>query len=196
MMKQLLISILLLFCLGSQSYAQEIDFSQYASYNLTVGELNSTDLDFGTVITNSGNYSIGINNAKIISITGVEYLDVIVEVMGENSLYLNGNNGHAGDSQKSIPFTLQAAYANNKGTPTIGQAKFITTAASNSFIKRIPILERQHQPPGPPPPPPTNAFDQSQVEETVYLYLFGSINVGNVDAGSYSSEITVTINYD
>lgn len=195
-MKNLLAFILLFSFFPGSCIAQEIDFSQYGTYTLTVGELNSSDLDFGTVIKNSGNYSVGINNSKVVTITGVKYLDVIIEVTGDNSLYLNGNTGYAGDSQKSIPLTLEAAYANNKGTPTIGQAKFISDIGNNSFIKRLPILERRHQPPGPPPPPPTNAFDQSQVEETLYLYLFGSINVGNVDAGSYSSQITVTINYD
>jgi hypothetical protein len=184
------------FLLGWNSSAQEIDFGQYGNYSLTVSELNNDDLDFGTVVTEGGTYSVGINNGKIITITGVEYLDVIVEVTAENSLYLNGNLGNAGDPQKSIPFTLQAAYANNKGTPTVGHTKFITDISNNSFIKQFPILERQSQPPGPPPKPPTNAFEQSQVEDTAYLYLYGSINVGDVDVGPYSSEITVTINYD
>lgn len=188
--------ILLLFLSWSATAVCQIDFKQYGNYSLAVGELNSNDLDFGQVVTGDGQYIIDINNAKIITITGVEYLDVLIEVTAENSLYLNGNPGNAGDPQKTIPFTLQAAYANSIGTPTIGQAKFITEISSNSLIKRVPILERQAQPPGPPPTPPTNAFDQSQVEETAYLYLYGSITVGDIDAGNYSSEITVTINYD
>lgn len=178
------------------SAAQEIDFKRYATYTITAGELTpGDDLDFGTVVRESGQHTIDINNAKIVTLTGVQYLDVLIEISGENSLYLNGNPGHAGDSQKSIPFTLQAAYANSKGTPTIGQAKFISVT-NNQATVRFPILERQSQPPGPPPTPPTDAFDQSQVEETAYLYLYGSINVGDVDSGSYSSEIVITINYD
>lgn len=196
MKKTTAISVFLCLLCLNYSFAQEIDFGKYGNYQLTVGELNSDDLDFGQVVSGSGSYSIDINNSKVITITGVKYIDVIVEVTAENSLYLNGNTGNAGDSQKSIPFTLQAAYANNKGTPTVGNAKFITNISNNSFIKQFPILERQHQPPGPPPKPPTNAFDQAKVEETAYLYLYGSINVGDVDAGSYSSQITVTINYD
>lgn len=177
-------------------YAQEIDFGQYGNYSLTIGELNANNLDFGQVITGSGIYNIDISNSKVITITGVKYLDVIIEVTAQPKLYLNGNQSYGSDPQKSIPFTLQAAYANNEGTPTIGQAKFITNIVNNSFIKQIPVLERQHLPPGPPPPPPTNAFEQAQVEETLYLYLFGMIDVGNVDAGSYTSDIVVTINYD
>lgn len=194
-MKKLSVFIFLLCLLPLTGQGQEIDFTN-ENYTLSVGELDNSDLDFGQVVSGDGNYTLDINNAKIVTVTGVKYMDVIVEVTAENSLYLNGNLGNAGDAQKTIPFTLQAAYANNISTPTIGQAKFITEINSNSFIKRLPLLERQHQPPGPPPSPPTNAFDQSQVEETMHLYLYGSINVGDVDAGNYSSEITVTINYD
>lgn len=195
MMRRSLILAVLLLAIGWPGYAQEIHFGQYANYSLTVDELNNNDLDFGQIITESGTNSIEINNAKIIEITGVKYLDVIVDITADNDLYLNGNTGNAGDPQKSIPLTLEAAYANNAGTPTIGQAKIINVA-NNNFTTRFPILERQNQPPGPPPPPPTNAFDQSKVEETAYFYLYGSINVGDVDAGSYSSQITVTVSYD
>ncbi|MDZ7715681.1 MAG: hypothetical protein U5J95_05650 [Balneolaceae bacterium] len=195
-MKSISLILSLILALSATSLsAQEIDFGQYGNYTLTVGELSTEDLDFGTIVSGSGIYSIGINNGKVVTITGVEYLDVIVEVTAQSELYLNGNPGNAGNPQKAIPFTLEAAYANNVGTPNVGQAKFLNVSG-NALITQFPILERQNVPPGPPPPPPTNAFDQSKVEDTAYLYLYGSINVGNVDAGSYSSEITVTINYD
>ena len=190
-----LISVFLLLVLAGGVRAQEINFGQYGSYSLTVDELNTGDLDFGQVVAESGTNSIDINNAKIITITGAKYLDVIVEVTADNDLYLNGNTGHAGDPSKTIPLTLEAAYANPTGTPTIGDARIINVPG-NTFTTRFPILERQSQPPGPPPTPPTNAFDQSKVEETAYFYLYGSINVGNVDAGPYSSQITVTVSYD
>lgn len=196
MVKRIVITLVVILGCTYSPFAQEIDFGQYGNYSLTISELTNDDLDFGRIVTNTGSYSVNINNAKVVSITGVKYLDVIVEVTAENSLYLNGNPANAGNPQKTIPFTLEAAYANNKGMPNVGEATFITNITNNSFIKQFPILERQHQPPGPPPPPPTKAFDQSKVEETAYLYLYGSINVGNVNAGNYSSQITVTINYD
>lgn len=196
MTKRIIILVFVLCCTATAGTAQEIDFGQYGSYSLSVSELNANDLDFGYITSGGGLYDIDINNAKIVAISGVEYLDVIVEVSGQTKLYLNGNQAYASDPQRSIPFTLQAAYANNKGIPNIGQAHFITDITNNYFIKQIPLLDRQHLPPGPPPPPPTNAFEQSQVEETMYLYLYGILNVGNVNAGSYSSQITVTINYD
>lgn len=190
-MRTLIISTFFLLWIAVPSYCQ-IHFEQYANYSLTVDELNNGDLDFGQLVSGSGPHSIDISGAKIIEITGVEYLDVIIEVNFDD-LYLNGNPANTGDY---IPFDLEAAYANNKGTPNIGSAKYVTNISGKSFTQRFPILERQSQPPGPPPPPPTNAFDQSQVEETAYLYLFGSIDVGDIAAGNYSSQITVTVSYD
>ncbi|MDR8390856.1 hypothetical protein NC796_06895 [Aliifodinibius sp. S!AR15-10] len=195
MIRRCLISCLLVLATVWHCHAQQINFGDYGNYSLSTSELNTGDIDFGQIISGSGTNSIDINNAKIIEIVGVKYLDVIVEITADNDLYLNGNTSYAGDSQKSIPLTLEAAYANNAGTPTIGQAKIINVP-NNNFTTRFPILERQSQPPGPPPPPPTNAFDQSKVEETAYFYIYGSINVGDVDAGFYSGQITVTVSYD
>jgi len=199
MAKKLTIALCILFGFSWSTYAQEINFGEYGNYTLSVGQLNqNTDLDFGQLVSGSGSSSdIPITEAKVIKITGVKYIDVIVQVNAATELYLNGNTGNSGVASKTISWTLKAAYANNKGTPSVGQAKFISNISNNSFITQFPILERQNRPPGPPPAPPTNAFDQSKVEETAYLYLYGTIpSVGNVDAGSYSSEISVTINYD
>jgi hypothetical protein len=199
-MNKRILLLFILFCwlrpvLYAQSSGKEIHFGKYGSYSLMAGTMNNDPLDFGAIISGSGVYNVDINNAKVISVTGVEYLDVIVTVDAQPDLYLNGDAGNAGDAEKSIPFTLKAAYANNKGVPNIGAAKFINNISNNTFTTRFPILERQAMPPGPPPPPPTNAFEQSKVEETAYLYLYGSLNVGNVNAGTYSSEIEVTISY-
>lgn len=196
MLKKVLITCWLLFGFGWSGYAQEINFGEYGDYGLSVEELNTNNLDFGTVVSGSNNSSsIPITEAKIIEITGVKYLDVFVEVQATPDLYLNGDESYSGDAQKSIPLTLKVAYANNLGTPTVSNAKIISIA-NNSFTTRFPVLERQNQPPGPPPPPPTSAFEQSQVEETAYLYFYGSITVGNVDAGSYSTELIVNISYE
>ncbi|MDZ7757834.1 hypothetical protein [Rhodohalobacter sp.] len=65
----------------------------------------------------------------------------------------------------------------------------------SSGTARFPILSRRQQPPGPPPPPPTGDFDQSQVNETAYIYFYGQIDVGNVVAGQYRGTITVTVEY-
>lgn len=175
---------------------QELHFGNYGDYSLTVQEVTNGKLNFGQILTGTGAYSLGINESKRISIKGVEYVDVIVDVNGPPSLYLNGNTGYAGNSSKTIPFTLKASFANNKGTPKISKRKFITTISNNSFTRQFPILERQFQPIDPPPDPPTNAFEQSKVQETAYLYLYGRIDVGDVDPGYYSGTITINVTYD
>lgn len=192
-MKRIFIALLWIMLPAFVVQAQEIDFGDYGNYSITVDELNSDPLDFGQVITGSGTHAIDLNNAKVITITGVKYLDVFIDVMADEYLYLNGSQ--TTDDQKRINFTLEAAFANNAGQPNIGKAKIINVP-SNNFTKQLPILARQNLPPGPPPPPPTEEFNQAEVEDTAHLYLYGTIDVGNVDAGSYEAQITVNISYD
>lgn len=178
----------------AKGQAQEIRFSDYANYTLTI-DATTADLDFGTVTNQGGIYSIPLNMNNMIRLTGARYLDVIVEVTGEPFLYFQGNPGNAGDPNRRIPFTLNVAYANNPGDPNIANVKFIN-GSNNYFITNFPILSRGNRPPGPPPPPPTRNFNQSAVNETAGLFFYGNINVGDVFAGPYESTVTVTINYD
>jgi len=175
--------------------AQEINFGEFFDYPLTVAELNpGTDLDFGTVVNNEGLKSIGLSEAKVITIEGIRYLDVFATVMADAELLLNGNGACAGDPTCSIPFTLESAYA-NRGSNNIGDARIISVSA-NSGTAQFPIRNRTTTPPAPPPTPVFEGFDFSGLMDTAFLYVHGSINVGNVSAGSYIGNITVTISYD
>lgn len=177
--------------------AQEINFGSFHSYTLELNQVTLDDLEFlGPINPNSGIHDVELTDAKVLEILGVKYLDVGVLISGDGELLLDGDAGNSGDPQKSIPFTLFAAYANlGDGNNLPGDSVEIPLT-SNQGTARFPILRRQFAPPGPPPPPPTNAFQQSQVQETAELYLYGQINVGNVVAGTYSGTITVTIEYD
>lgn len=172
--------------------AQEIIFGQYDNYALTVTKMN--DLDYGMVINNSGSHQINLTDPDkvILLITGVNYLDIIVDIQADPELLLNGNGAFAGDPQKSIPLTLEAAYA-NQGQDNTSQAQFFNMAA-NQGSERFPVRSREYAAPGPPPTPPHEGFTPPQ--ETAYVYLYGSINVGSVDAGSYSAQINVTVTYN
>lgn len=182
---------------GSTSiFAQEIDFGQYSSaYSISLSEFNpSEELEFGTLIQNQGPASIDLVNAKVLTLEGVKYLDVIVDITADNYLLLNGDLGCETDPSCRIPFTLQAAYA-NRGTNNVNESVNITVL-SNVASAQFQILQRTSGPPGPPPTPVYEGYDPNIFNETAYLYIYGSINIGNVDAGSYTSSISVTINYD
>ena len=190
------ITLFALLIYKSNATAQEIDFGSYSSkYTVTVTELNpAEDLNFGLLITNEGASFIPVTEAKVLAIEGVKYLDVIVEITADNALLLNGDLNCIGDVSCSLPFTLEAAYA-NRGVNDVNQAT-IMNVVSNIASAQFPIMYRGNLPPGPPPAPVYEGYNPALYHETAYLYLYGSVNVGNVDTGTYSANINITINYD
>ncbi|MFP8488586.1 hypothetical protein ACKGJO_05740 [Gracilimonas sp. Q87] len=176
--------------------AQEIDFGQFSSkYTVSITELiPAEDLAFGMVIQNEGLKTIDLLDAKVLMIEGVKYLDVIVDITADNYLYLDSDVSCNGTNSNCIPFNLQAAYA-NRGNNNTNQA-VLMQVTSNIAVAQFPILSRGNRPPGPPPTPVYEGYNPALFNETAYLYLYGSINVGNQNAGSYSGQITVTVTYD
>lgn len=177
-------------------YAQEINFSEFGSYTITLTNVNMDDLVFeGPILSGSGIHQVELVDAIALEIEGVKFLDVltsITQISGGGFLTLGGQE--TTEENERIPFTLEAAYA-NRGNNNIGDAKFFTMA-DNSASERFPILARLSQAPGPPPPPPTANFNQAAVNETAYIYLYGSIDVGNVVAGTYMGTIQITVEYE
>jgi len=196
-MNKLLANILIIsfFCCA-QVVGQEIDFGSYSSsYSVTLSDLSpSSDLDFGTVIQNEGVNTLTINDAKILSIEGVRYLDVIVDVTADSYLLKDGNPTCSSDPSCRIAFTIQSAYA-NKGQNNIGQA-IIMNVIGQTASAQFPVKYRGNAPPGPPPTPVYVGYNPALFNETAYVYVYGSINVGNVDVGSYEGDITITVSYD
>ncbi len=181
-----------------QLAAQEIRFGSFHNYTIELEDVTLGDLEFeGPITSNSGVHIVELLDSKVLSIIGVRYLDVDLEITGEGKLFLDGDPGNGDDPQKYIPFTLKAAYANsgeNNVTSAIPIA-ISNTETTNLGSTRFPVLSRQQRPPGPPPTPPAGDFDQSLVNETAYLYLYGEIDVGNVVAGHYSGTITINVEY-
>ncbi len=200
-MKNFLFYISLIFLLPSAGYGQ-INFSAYADYGLEI--INTPqDLDFnqvGPIIADGSTYSLDVHegNYSLVEIIGVKYLDIYIDVSAED---LTGNN-----TGETIDFTLNAAYSNQLGdlkNPASVSLKYINVA-NNAFNIRVPVLERQSQPPNPPPTPPTKATDldpksdySNPLYETFYLYLYGDIVVPNgTAADTYTGTVTITISYD
>lgn len=186
------ILIILAFFLASEAKGQEIDFGNYYDYTVTLSELNPlSDLEFGTLFQNQGTVNIDITEAKVLTLEGVRYLDVLVTITADNNM-VNTDMGCSGNC--TIPFTLEAAYA-NLGADNTGQSTLMPVI-SNVANAQFPILKRTSGAPGPPPTPVYEGYDPSLFNETAYLYIYGSITVGLVSAGTYSSTITVSVSYD
>lgn len=175
---------------------QEIDFGSFSStYSMTLTETNPADeLDFGVLIQNEGLAEIDIFDAKVFGIEGVRYLDVIVEITADQYLLLNGDLACTTNPSCRLPFTLQAAYA-NRGQDNVNQAlnmNVVGTVATAQF----PIRNRTTAAPGPPPTPTYVGYNPALFNETAFLYLYGSVTVGAVQAGSYTGELVITVSYD
>ena len=107
---------------------------------------------------------------------------------------INGDLSCQTNPSCRIPFTLQAAYA-NRGSNNTNQA-IIMSVAANIASAQFPIRYRGNVPPGPPPTPVYEGFNPNLFQETAYLYIYGFVNVGSIDAGSYTSNVTISISYD
>ena len=109
---------------AADSYSQEIEFGRFGNFTITLENISLGDLTFeDPVLSNGGIYRVELIDSYVLSIIGVKYLDVGVELVGDGELLLDGDPANAGDPQRSIPFTLRAAYANN-GQNNISDAVF------------------------------------------------------------------------
>lgn len=161
--------------------AQTIPFGIHATVDLNVAA--EADLDFGWLVREQGLTTVSLGDAGmgIISITGQADLDVLVTLDVPAAL-VNAQN-----PAQTIPFTFSAAYANRGRDHTADAVPFNGTTA------RFQIRRRDGGPPGPPPHPPHEGYEAPP--ETAYLYLYGTLNVGEVTAGEYTGMITVHVEY-
>lgn len=179
-MMRLLVAILFLILPYSGAYAQMLAFNIEAPPELTVTVLSDGVLDFGNLLQNQGPVQIMLNDAgtEVISIEGHFNKSVSVTITPPAGLQLDASN--------TLPFTLGAAYANdeenNKGDATLFSGNTAT----------FPLREGG----GGPPPRGGRGGNNGQPTATAYLYIYGDITVGNVDAGTYSGVINIFIEYD
>ncbi|MDG5766027.1 hypothetical protein QA596_01020 [Balneolales bacterium ANBcel1] len=179
--------------------AAQINFGDYipeddpmGHYSLVLTPLSGNDeLDFGFLISGDGLVEIDINSEDvvIVEIEGVRYLDVFVTLDAPPYLTLGGLP--TTEENERMEFTLQGAYANQGSGNTTPAFRQLFTGTS----ARFPIFRRTGGPPGPPPTPPHSGYVPPR--ESAYLFLGGSIEVGeSQDAGFYSAEIIIEVSYD
>ncbi|GAB5408496.1 MAG: hypothetical protein BalsKO_08610 [Balneolaceae bacterium] len=176
---------------------QEINFGGYYNYSVTVTPETGGILDFGTILTDEGIVNIDITDPSVAvySIEGVKYLDAFVTISSPGFLYLDGNSG-CPDSTCRIPFEVKAAYA-NRGVNNALQSVELTGSVNNIF-GRFPIRYRGAAPPGPPPTPVYEGYLPNAAInlDTAYLYIYGQIDVASHIVGTYSSNVTIAIDYE
>ena len=190
-MRRLTILLILLIVFNNNVIAQVIDFGSYESSSAIV--TNERNLEFGQVLKSSTeSISLGSGLEGVISIQGIRYLDILVDISPypANYLYLNGNIGCVTDDCR-VPFSLSMVYTNaGQNLNDISGAISLSSASA-----RFPILARGSGPPRPPPVPVHAGY--TAPTETAHIYFYGSItpNIAN-DSGFYSNLITVTVTYD
>ena len=183
-------------------FAQQVNFGAFTDSPLTLTLLTPDELDFGDRVSGVGNVKIELtdNEAVPIRIEGVAYLDVTVTLQFPDGEYLllEGDFDNLSDPQKSIPLSVSMAYYNRIQQPypneevTEYEAKADATRVLGNTIT-FQIRQRPGGPPGPPPTPPHAGYEPPMA--IAYLFLFGEIDVGNVNAGPYSGTVHVHVDY-
>jgi len=177
--------------------AQQVDFGLYAEEGITLTPLVPDVLDFGDRFSGEGLFSIDLQEeeAVVIEIEGVAYLDVTVTLTPptNNFILLEGNEEYLDDENNRIPLTVKMAFYNhgqeNIDIPTAKQQAIEVPGHMATFQ----IRRRPGGPPGPPPTPPHAGYTPPTAK--AYLFIFGNISVGEVNAGPYSGIIDVHVEY-
>lgn len=178
--------------------AQQVNFGTFAEgYELTLTPLVPDELNFGDRNSGEGIVQVQLqdNETVPIEIEGVAYLDVTVtlEPPQGDQLVLMGDAENLNDESSSMPVSIRMAYY-NRGQEGIteGQAKTEAVEVVGNTAT-FQIRRRPGGPPGPPPVPPHAGYIPPKAK--AYLYIYGDLTVGNVNAGPYSGTINVHVEY-
>lgn len=143
-------------------------------------ELSATveqNLSFGQLVINSGisEVELGDLNMGIFNIRAYYTQNIFVSIDYPESLQ------HENPAiEDNIPLEINVSY-NNSGSRNINNAIFLED--NNGYL---PVSERA-----------TRAQNVSQdYWQELYLYVYGTINVGNINEGEYNGEILLLIEYD
>ncbi|MFA5667816.1 MAG: DUF4402 domain-containing protein [Balneolaceae bacterium] len=151
-------------------------FAQFINLQITIEPELSVEveraLDFGQVISNSGikEINIGDINTGIFSIRAIRSQSLYFELTYPDALFMVDNR------IDNIPLKLQTSY-NNSGDINISNAQILS---NNSGIINVGGT--------------TN--NSGALWRKLYLYVYGSIDVGNIPNGVYSGTIVLYIDYD
>ncbi len=192
----------LLFAQSNLSAQQRINFGVHAGEGIVVDILQPDVLDFGDRFSGEGPVSItpwdeSEGDVVPLSITGVEYLDVTVTLTPPpgNKILLQGNTD-PNDDQRSMPVNIKMAYYNTGPGGEVGEDLITAKAAAQEVTGDMVTFQIRRRPGGPPGPPPTPPHSGYVPPKSVaYLFIYGDLTVGNVNAGPYSGDINIHVEY-
>lgn len=160
-------------------FGSTTSFAQYINLRLTVEpELRASvlqPLDFGVQVTNSGRTEIQLGDANmgVFSIRALYTQNVYIELQYPDAL----KNNEPGVTA-NIPLELNMSY-NNTGSDNPQNS---TPLPLNSGL--VSIAEN------------TSPEPDDEVWKQMYIYVFGSIEIGNIPNGLYTGDIILSLDYD
>ena len=131
------------------------------------------DLDFGTVVTNSGTQKIPLGNAQmgIFKIRSLAAQNALLTLRQPDFLSSTGN-----ETVEKIPIKIKAAYSDRPDTYN-NVKHFISNSLNVTF----------------------DSNNQTSVSpntwETGYVYIFGDLSVGDVSKGTYTGNLVLSVEY-
>lgn len=174
--KSLHIAGVLVFCILALATPVQ---AQFINLQLRVEpELSATveqNLDFGTQVTNSGitEIRLGDVNMGVFSIRAFHTQNVYLSLKYPDALV----NNQAGTTHE-IPLQLSMAY-NNTGENKVDNAALLPVNGGLLSIHESTALQ-----------------SKKDIWQKMYIYVFGSIDVGNIPNGIYSADIILSVDYD
>ncbi len=153
--------------------------AQFINLQLKVEpELSATveqDLDFGTLVTNSGRTEIQLGdvNMGVFSIRAFHTQNVYLNLQYPDVL----RHDNPAISQE-IPLQLSMSYNNTGNNNAINSTAL---SANNGYLS---IHED------------TELESRNDIWKQMYIYVYGAIEVGNIPNGFYTGEIVLSVDYD
>ena len=130
-------------------------------------------LDFGEIITGEGlqQIQLGSPNMGIFHIRALRTQRLLVSLDADNELTHESRNINA-----TVPIQLYANYTND------GIDNYLNSEEMGSTLETIVVEAPPHSP--------------ESVWSSMYLYIYGDIDMGNVPTGVYRGEVVLTVIYE
>ena len=129
--------------------------------------------NFGQIVVGSGfnEVPLGAPGMGIFQIRALRTQRILISLESDETLRHSDSNVNA-----SIPIELSASFTNN------GIEDFRTSTPFSNFTENI-VIEG-------PPQNPTATWS------SIFVYVYGGINIGNIPTGTYTGEVVLTVIYE